>query len=323
MRYVVLGSGAIGGAIGGRLFEHGHDVTLVARGANLAALCDRGLELRDPDRTIRLAVPAVASVGEAAPEDGDVVLLATKSQDSELALRELASITPASVPVVCAQNGVESERLALRRFENVQAMCVILPSSHLEAGVVELPLAPVTGCLDLGRYPKGADDVTEKVASDLSASSFASRADERIMARKYFKLLANLGNSLEAATGLRGSDPAGRELLERARAEALDCYRAAGVEVVDPSEDAERRKTLSEPRPVGGELRAGGSSWQSLRRATGDIEADWLNGEIVLLGRLHGVKTPVNALLQRTANRLARERLGPGTLEAGELLAQL
>ncbi len=38
MRYVILGAGAIGCAIGGRLFEHGHDVVLVARGAHLAAL---------------------------------------------------------------------------------------------------------------------------------------------------------------------------------------------------------------------------------------------------------------------------------------------
>ena len=53
--------------------------------------------------------------------------------------------------MVCAQNGVESERLALRRFSNVQAMCVILPASYLEPGVVEIPVAPLTGILDVGK----------------------------------------------------------------------------------------------------------------------------------------------------------------------------
>ena len=52
MRYVILGAGAIGGTMGGRLFESGHDVVLVARGAHQAAIAGRGLELRDPDRAV-------------------------------------------------------------------------------------------------------------------------------------------------------------------------------------------------------------------------------------------------------------------------------
>ncbi len=76
-------------------------------------------------------------------------------------------------------------------------------------------------------------------------------------------------------------------------------------------------------RPIAGERRGGGSSWQSLARGTGSIEADLLNGEIVLLGRLHGIDTPVNALIQRVANDLARSRTPPGSLTEDELSAQL
>ena len=56
---------------------------------------------------------------------------------------------------------------------------------------------------------------------------------------------------------------------------------------------------------------------------TGSIESDYLNGEIVLLGRLHGIPTPVNELLQREANRLARERRPPGSVPAERLLELL
>ena len=72
-------------------------------------------------------------------------------------------------------------------------------------------------------------------------------------------------------------------------------------------------------QPIGGERRGGGSSWQSLARGTGAIEADYLNGEIVLLGRRHGVPTPVNAALQRVANRMARERIPPASLTLEEI----
>jgi 2-dehydropantoate 2-reductase len=65
--------------------------------------------------------------------------------------------------------------------------------------------------------------------------------------------------------------------------------------------------------------RPGDSSWQSLARTTGSIESDFLNGEIALLGRLHGVPTPLNARLQDLANRWARERRPPASMSVDDL----
>ena len=70
-----------------------------------------------------------------------------------------------------------------------------------------------------------------------------------------------------------------------------------------------------------GAARSGGSSWQSLTRQTGTIEADFLNGEIVLLGRIYGVPTPVNETLQRLANQAARARKPPGGTAAADILS--
>jgi 2-dehydropantoate 2-reductase len=218
---------------------------------------------------------------------------------------------------------VENERLALRRFSNVQAMCVFMPATHLEPGVVEIPASPLTGLLDVGRYPSGIDDVSEQVAADLNESSFDSIPDADVMARKYLKLLSNLGNAIEAACGTRSEDPAASELWQLAQDEGSRCFAAAGIEVADPALDAERRAAFGALRPVGGHDLSGGSSWQSLVRGTGNIEADWLNGEIVLLGRVHQIATPVNELLRSTANRMAREGIAPGTIPAKELLDQL
>ena len=323
MRYVILGAGAIGCVIGGRLLEHGHEVVLVARGAHLAALASEGLELRDPDRVVKLRLATAPSAAAAGVGSGDVAVLATKTQHSEQLLAELAACAPLSTPVVCAQNGVENERLALRRFPNVQAMCVFMPATHLEPGVVEVQTSSLTGLLDLGRYPSGIDDVSEALAADLNESSFDANADPRVMARKYFKLLSNLGNAIEAACGTRSEEPAAGELLQLAQDEGATCFAAAGIEVADPTLDAERRAAFSALRRVGAGGHTGGSSWQSLARSTGNIEADWLNGEVVLLGRMHQVATPVNELLCSTANRMAREGIAPGSIPAQHLLDQL
>ena len=318
MRFVVYGAGAIGGAIGGRLAQHEHEVVLIARGAHFEALRDHGLRLVDPDTEATLMVPAVAHPDAIDWKPDDVVVLATKTQDTETALAALPA--DADLAIVCAQNGVENERIALRRFARVYAMCVMLPSTHLEPGVVAVSSAPITGLLDLGCYPHGLDDTAAEVAAALESATFESVPRPDIMRWKYTKLLMNLGNSVEA---LCRRDDDAIELSRRARREGASVLRAAGIELASQNEDAERRGDRLQQRPIQGAERGGGSSWQSLRRATGSIESDYLNGEIVLLGRLHGVPTPVNALLQREANAAARSGAEPQARRAADLLAGL
>jgi 2-dehydropantoate 2-reductase len=90
MRYIIVGAGAIGGTIGGRLFEAGHEVVLVARGPHLDALRARGLRLVTPDGEAALPIPAVGGPGELDLRDGDVLVLAVKTQDAEAVLAEWA-----------------------------------------------------------------------------------------------------------------------------------------------------------------------------------------------------------------------------------------
>jgi 2-dehydropantoate 2-reductase len=76
-------------------------------------------------------------------------------------------------------------------------------------------------------------------------------------------------------------------------------------------------------KEVPGVPRAGGSTLQSLLRGAGSVETDYLNGEIVYLGRLHGVATPVNAVMMRVAARLAREGAKPGQMTLADLQAEI
>src|SRR6476660_4737244 len=105
MRIVVYGAGGVGGVIGGRLFQHrdahGHDVTLVSRGAHYEAIRSSGLTLNDPDGSVTLRVPVVDEINAVPLAGGDVVILTMKTQDSEAALEALAGNAPA-VAVACA-----------------------------------------------------------------------------------------------------------------------------------------------------------------------------------------------------------------------------
>ncbi len=313
MRLIVFGVGAVGGVVAGRLLEHGHEVVGIARGAHYEAIRAGGMKLVDPDRTATLALRIVDEPADVDWRPHDVVLVTTKTQDSTGAFDALAAAAGAEVPVVCVQNGVANERIALRRFSHVHAICVMLPAEHLEPGVVAASSAPVSGLLDIGRYPDGLDDTDHAVAAALAGSTFESIPRADVMRWKYRKLLMNLANAVEALCE-PGDDA--NELSRVARREGSEVLRAAGIDVASSEEDRERRGDRLTPRLA----RGGGSTWQSLRRGTGSLETDYLNGEIALLARLHGVEAAVNVVLQTAANEAARSGISPQSLRAADLL---
>ena len=320
MRFVVFGAGGIGGVVGARLAQHDHDVALIARGAHLDAIREHGLRVEDPGGSEVLRLPAAPSPAALGITADDIVLLAMKSQDSAAAVRDLAAVASPSTPVFCLQNGVENERVALRSFENVYSCAVLCPTGFLDPGVVQAYSAPTTGIFDVGRFPTGSDDVAATVADAIDASAMKSAARDDIMRWKYRKLVTNLGNAIEAVCGPVAR---GGELTELVSAEAESVLDAAGIDRATVDEDIDRRADHLTLHRVGGERRQGGSSWQSLQRGVGAIETDYLNGEIVLLGRLHGIPAPANETLQRLANELATARRPPASHTEAEVLAMI
>lgn len=209
MRYIIIGTGAVGGAVGGRLAQAGHEVVLVARGAQRAALDEGGLRLRVPEGELTYRLPVVDGPGPLGTlRADDVLVLAVKTQDAEAALEtwgpvpvEDGGTAAERLPLLCAQNGVESPRLALRRFRHVYGVCVWLPATFVEPGVVSAAGSPLTGILHLGRYPHGTDDTLRRIAADLESARFEAPVVDDVARWQYAKLLANLANAIEPSAG--------------------------------------------------------------------------------------------------------------------------
>jgi 2-dehydropantoate 2-reductase len=316
MRYIIYGAGAIGGTIGASLFEAGRDVVLIARGEHGRTIAAKGLRFGSPLGGWRvLPIPVVEGPADLTIGAGDVVVLAMKSQDTETALEALALVASPDVQIVCAQNGVANERMALRHFPNVHGLCVRMPGVHLEPGVVAVHQPDCNGIADVGRFPSGVDDVDRAIAADLEAASIKSYALEDVMAQKYAKLALNVTNALEAAIGMSAPET---DLSKRARKEALTVFAAAGIAVATgpDTRTADRSRV-----PVEGVAHAGNSAFQSLARGNPRLEADYLNGEVVLLGRLHGIPTPANEFLQGLAMRLVKAHVAAGSLTIADVEA--
>ncbi|MGE0600855.1 MAG: ketopantoate reductase family protein [Dehalococcoidia bacterium] len=321
MRFIIYGAGGVGCTIGGRLAMTGHDVVLICRGAHLNAIRANGLLLKAPDGEHRIKIAAVGHPSEVNWQPGDVVFLAMKTQDTEPALRELERAAGTSIPVFCAQNGVENERLASRRFENVYATLVALPATFLVPGEVIASAAPLSGCLHSGRYPSGVDETVASVCTALAASHFHAQAVADAMDLKRRKLLLNLGNGVEVITGQAAWGAGGDlgEFVEKVRAEAIACYAAAGIRSTSPEAYVERVTSHYKAQEVAGEARSASSTLQSVLRGHQTTEVDYLNGEIELIGALNGVPTPYNSTVREVATRMAANGEQPGSVSLQDL----
>jgi 2-dehydropantoate 2-reductase len=322
MRAIIYGAGAVGSVIGGRLHQGGADVVLVARPTHADAIRAHGLVVRTAKDTEVVDVEAVTSIEALTPTADDVVLITAKTQDTP-GIHESLLQWNAGVPVVCATNGVEHERIALRRFSSVYAMVVQLPAQFEKPGEVTALCAPTNAILDVGRYPSGVDSTAQELADLIEASPrLRSEADDDVMTKKYAKLLVNLGNAADAACGIPGR---GARVVAAAIEEGKLAYRAAGIRWEQTPERVERYKARTETMRFDipeGDTFLGGSTWQSLVKGASTVETDFFNGEILLLGRLHGIPTPANEFLQGYSTTMLRSRQQPGSLTTEQLDAE-
>jgi 2-dehydropantoate 2-reductase len=336
-RYVFIGAGAIGSAVGGMLADSGSEVLLVARGEHARTMINSGLRLRCPDTALTVRPPVITDPTDARLTEDDVLVLSTKTHQAEAAIDQWADVpvhredkvigrAADLLPIVTALNGVASEDIALRYFAWVFGACVWCPAVMIDPGEVFLRAAPLRGVFHIGPYPKTTDPrrdagLLTPVISDWRAAGFRITTPASVMPWKYCKLLTNLGNAVMA---LLGDTSDADDIKQAVDAEAREVLAAARITVTTDEQEAAARAEAFTVSPVPGEPeQLGGSSWQSLVRGTGSIETDYLNGEISVIARRIGWTAPLNARLTALARQAARNRQLPGAISTEQLRAEL
>src|SRR5258708_4182994 len=122
MKIAMMGSGGVGGFIGGRLAHAGYDVAFVARGAHLAAMRSNGLAIESQAHgDIRIpkvrATDDPASIGTV-----DVIILSVKLWDTESAIRQMKPMLKSGTAVLSLQNGVIKDDILRRELGEAPVM---------------------------------------------------------------------------------------------------------------------------------------------------------------------------------------------------------
>ncbi len=299
---VVVGAGAIGSLIGGLLGRAGEDITLIARKAHVDAINEKGLCIKGVLGNISITIKAA----EALDFKPDLVLLSVKSQDVESTCQSIKTYIKDST-VITLQNGVRSDNIlgSILPKENIISGVVMLNAQFLEPGQITYSHI---GSLVIGEaFGKNGQRIRE--VQTLLNRAIKTKISDNIQGTHWSKLLLNnLGNGLEAMTGLTVGEcmqykrlrtiginilREGYKVIRKAR---IHLAPIPGVRVLmlkvliwSPLPLASRILSLSM-----GSLKTLSSTLQSLRRGR-PTEIDYLNGEIVRLGKKLGVPTPCNS----------------------------
>ncbi len=307
----MIGAGAIGGTIAALLAKAGHDVQVVARGEQLAALSRDGLRLTGGWGEFTVRVDAVESL-TVAP---DLAFLTTKAQDARVALHANAAIL-VGIPVVVVQNGLEAistARRAAPRSDIVGALA-LYASSYLSPGIITVT---TTGPTFLG-----GPVLPALYASKILGAVMPVELTDNFEGAQWTKLIVNHVNGLSAATGLSVQEVIGdrqlRAIMTETMREAVRVAKASGIDFAALQGLSPRLLALLDRLPAAfGQLlpllmrrRMGsranpGSTLQSIRRGQ-STEIDYLNGAVVQRGAALGVPTPVSAELVELVHEVER-----------------
>ena len=303
-RIAVIGAGAVGSALGALLHRAGQNVVLVARPAHVAAIRHDGLQVDG----VMGSFIASTEASETLNFQPDLALLTVKAQDVVTVVKANQAFLN-GVPVVAFQNGTHSDELvaSILPREQILSAVVTMNAAYLLPGKVTVA---IRGNLTIGRPFNTRDGKLEEVTHILN-QAIPTRITDNIKGAHWLKLIINLNNALPAITNHTMSqvytDTYLRNLAVRVMREGQRIIGRANIHLESLPEVSVGLTNLLYMLPLGiaGRIVAKkyrrmitewplwSSTLQSILRHR-PAEIDYLNGEIVELGKRCGEATPLN-----------------------------
>ncbi len=317
MKFAIVGAGAIGAYVGASLARGGADVTLVARGAQLAALREHGVTVHSPRGDFSAHPAATGDLRSIGPVD--VVILAVKAHQIEPLLPDLPALMHDDTAVVSMQNGIPwwyffehggpydghivqsvdpggaiSAAIETRRIVG----CVIYCSTEIVApGVIKHTEGTR---YSLGDPARGVSQRTQRIADALIAGGLKAPVEADLRPEIWLKVLGNASfNPISALTRATLAEMTNDPLVEAAvtemMRESVAIANALGVEI-----------PITIEKRIDGARRVGDHKTSMLQdlEAHKPLELDALTGAVVEIGRLVGIPTPATSLVYALAQLL-------------------
>ena len=315
MKILILGAGAIGGYVGGRLHQSGADVTFLVRAPRRERLERDGLVIKSTKGDITQKVKTVLSGGEGGPYD--VVLLTCKAYDLDSAIEAIAPAVGANTTVVPLLNGMRHIDVLAARFGDAKVVGGLARVGvALSPEGVILHTSPFAAISFGERDGKSARKVLVELDAAIKKSGVDGAVHQNIVQDLWDKwiMLCSLAAMCCLMRGTAG------DIMEAEEGEAImletvgECRKVAAAAGCDPGEKgmATVRGYLTQKGS-----RFAASMLHDLEKAS-MVEADHVVGDMIARAKKAGIATPnlrmAYAHLQVYQARRARGGIGKPAL---------
>jgi len=293
MRIAVMGAGSIGGYFGGMLSLGGNEVTLIARGAHLEAIRDKGLQIITDYGQFTVQCEATDDPRQVEPVD--LILLTVKTYHNEQAVPAMRSMVGEYTTVLCLQNGIDSYEAAARLLGAGQVLpgAAYIESSLESPGVVKQTgdvVEIVFGEPDGVDSPRGVL-ITETLTKAGTPAQLSGNIQKTLWTK--FLFIATMAGvtalSRETMAQLMPR-PEWRQVILGCMAEIETVGRASGVDL-----DADIVQSTVDY--IEGSLDQMRASMHADIMAGRPLELEALNGAVVRAGQTSGSLTPINDVI--------------------------
>jgi len=291
MRFIVIGAGGIGAYFGGELARAGHEVTLFARGAHLAALRERGLITRTSDGEIVTRVGATDQPHELPA--ADAAILAVKNYSLPDVVPVVRLVAERGADVVSLLNGVTAAD---------ELIAGGVPRSRVLGGLARVSVVRTApGVVErrsdfhtivVGELGGGLSERATRIADAFRTAGVDARASAAMDVELWQKFV--FITAMAAVCGLARTSigpvreaPGGRRLIQRAVTEVVDVARARGIAL--PDDEAPRTAAYIDTLPS-----AMTPSFLLDLQSGGPTELDTLSGAVSRFAAQAGLETPVH-----------------------------
>jgi 2-dehydropantoate 2-reductase len=292
MKIAMMGSGGVGGFLGGRLAHAGYDVSFVARGAHLAAMRKHGLAIESQAHG-DIRVPSVRATDDPASIGPvDVIILSVKLWDTESAIRQMKPMLKPGTGVLSLQNGVIKDDILRRELGEGPVMggvCYVAttiarPGVILQTGSMQ---RVVIGEYD-GR-PSERTRLLHEALGKVGITAELSGDVRRAIWEKYTFLvgISATTTAMRTTIGPIRKNPRTRAFLLEIFREVVAVGRAQGIALPTDYADACLARADGLPEDMVASMA------HDLQRGN-RLEVEWLSGGVAQLGAAAGVPTPAN-----------------------------
>ena len=294
MRIYIVGSGGLGGYLGGLLARAGEDVTFIARGEHYRAMKEEGLKVKSVPGDFEVK-PAQVINRISDMTHPDLIIFAVKTYDTEKTAKELSTVVNKETMIISIQNGIDNDREIKKHILNgvVYPGVAYVAVEKTKAGFIEQTGGPRKFIFGDRKDPENRRlKEVEKLMRRAGVDAMVSADITGDLWKKFMFIVAFSGMTAvcRSPIGKVLGEPVTRGLYERCLEEAICVAKSLNISVEDKAFENIMSTTCNFHPDSKSSLLV---DIENQRRT----EIETLNGKVVRLAKENEIDVPVNELI--------------------------